>query len=378
MKRETKIVHGQKGYDKETGAISYPIYMSSTFRHPGFSRSTGYDYSRMQNPTREELECTLAALECGERCFAYSSGMAAITSVFYLFPGGSHILLSEDLYGGTPRLAAEFFAAHNIEFEFIDTSNLELVKSSIKENTKALFIETPSNPMMIVSDIQALADIIHAADGLFIVDNTFLTPMLQRPLTLGADISLHSGTKYLCGHNDIIAGFVIAKGEKIIEKLGLHYKSTGAILSPFDSWLMIRSIKTLSVRIQRQQENAGKIVDHLLTLANVTDVYYVGLADHAGYEITKKQTEGFGAMISFKVKTPEIAKEVLGKVKLIYFAESLGGVETLMTYPIAQTHAEVPKWLTSRVGIDERLLRLSVGIEDVADLIADLNQAFIS
>jgi cystathionine gamma-synthase len=376
LRENSKVVHGKKGFDKHTGAISYPLYMSATFAHPGVGQSTGYDYSRLQNPTREELEGTINNLEEGRRCLAYSSGMAAITAVFSVLPSGSHILLGEDLYGGTPRLANEYFQ-QNLEVEFIDTTDLELVKTKIRDNTSAIFIETPSNPMMLVSDIAELAKIIHGVGGYLIVDNTFFTPLFQKPLVLGADISLHSGTKYLCGHNDVIAGAVIVNDNpQLIEKLEKHYKSTGAILSPFDSWLMIRSIKTLSVRLERQQENARAVVKFLRGHKEVKEVYYVGLEDHPGYELNRKQASGTGAMISFKVSSEELVKKILRRVQLIYFAESLGGVESLMTYPIAQTHAEAPRWLTQKVGIDETLLRLSVGIEDVKDIIEDLEQAF--
>ncbi|HIT89418.1 MAG TPA: PLP-dependent transferase [Candidatus Merdenecus merdavium] len=375
MREDTRAVHGDKGYDKYTGAISYPLYMSATFAHPEVGKSTGYDYSRLQNPTREEVEETIKYLEHGCAGLAYSSGMAAITAIFAVLPARSHILLSEDLYGGTPRLANEYFADH-LEIEYVDTTDLELVKSKIKDNTKALFIETPSNPMMLVSDIAALADLIHQNQGYLIVDNTFLTPILQKPLDLGADVVVHSGTKYLCGHNDVIAGFiVVGDRQELIEALKQHYKSTGAILSPFDSWLMIRSMKTLSIRVKKQQENAEKLVDFLKNHKNVTKVYYVGMEDHPGYDLNKKQAAGAGAMISFKVRDAKKAKDVLKKIKLIYFAESLGGVESLMTYPLLQTHAEAPKELTQKVGIDDTLLRMSVGIEDLEDLIQDLQQA---
>ena len=376
MRDITLQVRGAKGYDPVTGAISFPIYQSATFRHPALHQSTGYDYSRVKNPTREELENSVAALERGSRCWAFSSGMAGIGALLKLFRTGDHILLSEDLYGGTVRICNAIYSKFGISFEYIDTSDIAVVKASIKNNTKAIFVETPSNPMMLVSDIAAISELAHAHQALLIVDNTFLSPHFQKPLTLGADIVIHSGTKYLCGHNDVVAGLVIVKEiPQVIEDLDLIYKSAGASLGPFDSWLMLRSIKTLALRVERQEKNALLLASWLKTLPTVTDVYYVGLKDHPSYELTLKQTTGFGGMISFKVKSAKIAAEALGKLKLVYFAESLGGVETLLTYPIEQTHAEAPKELLARVGVDDRLLRLSVGIEDVEDLKEDLEQA---
>ncbi|HIU64545.1 MAG TPA: PLP-dependent transferase [Candidatus Avacidaminococcus intestinavium] len=376
MKDRTIEVRGCKGYDRATGAISFPIYQSATFRHPALGESTGYDYSRVKNPTREELENTVALLEKGSRCWAFSSGMAAIGALLKLFNPGDHVILSEDLYGGTVRICNALYSKYNIAFEYVNTADLGAVKKAFKDSTKAVFIETPSNPMMLVSDIKAISEFAHLKGALVIVDNTFLSPHFQKPLLLGADLVVHSGTKYLCGHNDVIAGLVIAKAlPEVTELLDVIYKSEGASLGPFDSWLMLRSIKTLSVRLDRQTENALKIATWLKTVPTVTDVYYVGLPDHPSYQLSQAQTTGFGAMISFKVKTVAIAQQSLNKVKLVYFAESLGGVETLLTYPIAQTHAEAPRELLDKVGVDERLLRLSVGIEDVDDLITDLAQA---
>lgn len=369
-------VHGQHKFDA-TGAISTPIHLSATYRHPGFKMSTGYDYGRVANPTRDELEHTMCALERGERAWAVSSGMAAINLVLQLFKPGDHILLSEDLYGGTVRLADDIYSQYGIDFEYVNTANTELVKSKIRPATKGVFIETPSNPMMFVSDIAALAELAHANNAMLIVDNTFLSPHFQKPLTLGADIVVHSGTKYLCGHNDVIAGFVIVKEKDSFagKKLELLVKSEGPNLTPIDSWLMLRSIKTLGIRVERQAANAIKIAEWLKEQPLVTDVYYVGLEGHPGREVHRRQSTGDGSMISFKVKTADLAKDMLGRLKLICFAESLGGVESLLTYPIAQTHAEMPAELLAKTGLDDHLLRLSVGIEDVDDLIADLAQA---
>jgi cystathionine gamma-synthase len=293
-----------------------------------------------------------------------------------LFQPGDHILFSDDLYGGTFRIANEVYKNYGIDFELIDTSNLDEVAQSIKDNTVAIFIETPSNPMMKVADIAEISKLIKKNNGLLVVDNTFLSPYFQKPLLQGADIVLHSGTKYLGGHNDVIAGFVIIKeNDEIIEKMRKNYITVGAILSPNDSWLMIRGLKTLAVRLQRQEENAIKIANWLRTREEVDKVYYVGLEDHEGYEINKKQSKGFGSMISFTVKDKALVEQVLKKVKIIYFAESLGGVESLITYPIKQTHEATPEKLREKLGISDTLLRLSIGIEDIEDLIEDLGQA---
>ena len=376
MKDHSLEVHGCHDYDA-TGAISPTICLSATFRHPRFGESTGYDYGRVANPTREALEKTMALLEHGRRCWALSSGMAAVQLVFSLLSAGDHVVLSEDLYGGTVRLAEEVFRGYGITFEYVDVRDLDLVSERLRPETKLVFIETPSNPMMQIADIQALAALAHEKGALLAVDNTFLSPHFQKPLTLGADIVLHSGTKYLCGHNDVIAGFLVLRDAagKTAERIELLAKSAGPNLSALDSWLMLRSIKTLGVRIERQAENALALARWLDTLPEVTEVLYPGLPEHPGYALQKKQARGAGGMISFKVRCAEIAKASLGRLQLIAFAESLGGVETLLTYPIAQTHAEMPAALLARTGLDDKLLRLSVGIEDIEDLKADLQQA---
>ena len=365
MKDFSAEVHGCHTYDA-TGAITEPIYLSATFRHPAFRKSTGYDYGRMANPTRSVLEQTVALLEGGGRAWALSSGMAAINLVFSLCAAGDHVLLSEDIYGGTVRLANEIYAKYNIDFEYIDTRDTALVRAKMRPETKFVFIETPSNPMMFVTDIRAVADIAHAGGALLVADNTFLSPHFQKPLTLGADIVLESGTKYLCGHNDIICGFIAVRDadSDLATRIELLVKSEGPNLSTMDAWLMLRSIKTLGVRIERQAQSALMIAEWLRTLP-----------DHPGHALQKSQSTGFGGMISFKVQTPEIAQKCLAHLKLIAFAESLGGVETLLTYPLVQTHAEMPTELIRRTGLDNRLLRLSVGIEDVSDIEEDLAQA---
>ena len=376
MKDFSAEVHGCHTYDA-TGALTTPVYLSATFRHPAFRRSTGYDYGRVANPTRSALEQSIALLEGGGRAWALSSGMAAVNLIFALCRAGDHVLLPEDLYGGTVRLANEIYSRYGIDFEYIDMRDIALARSRMRKETKLIFIETPSNPMMFVTDIRALAEIAHAHRALLAADNTFLSPHFQKPLTLGADIVLESGTKYLCGHNDVICGTLTVRDadSDLAKEIELLVKSEGPNLAPMDSWLMLRSLKTLGVRVERQAESARAIAAWLRSLPEVTDVYYVGLSDHPQYALHQSQSTGCGGMISFKVKTPEIAQNVLAHLKLIAFAESLGGVESLLTYPIVQTHAEMPRDLITRTGLDDRLLRLSVGLEDVEDLKEDLAQA---
>jgi cystathionine gamma-synthase len=375
LKFETTAVHGSKGFDPLTGSISFPIYQTATFKHGGLNESTGYDYSRLQNPTREEVENTVARLEGAKFGAGFSTGVAAVTAVLSLFKPGNHILVSDDLYGGTFRLFRDIYGPYGIEHDFIDTTKLNDVIKNIKENTKAIFIETPSNPMMKVVDINEVVNIAKEKNLIVIVDNTFLTPYFQKPLNLGAHIVVHSGTKFLGGHNDTLAGFVVTNEEWINERIRFYEKSTGATLAPFDSWLILRGIKTLHIRMEKSQENAIEVAEFLKKHPKIKEVFYVGLPEHKGYEITKKQATGFGAMISFKVKNQEDVAKILKKVKVINFAESLGGVETLITYPHTQTHAEIPFEIKKKLGVTEDLLRLSVGIENINDLIEDLESA---
>lgn len=372
---ETRMVHGTCPFEPHTGAVSFPIYQSATFRHPGLNESTGYDYSRLQNPTREVLEKSIADLEEGTHGIAFSTGMAAITAVMSIFNPGDHIVLSEDLYGGTFRIAETVFKKYGLEFTFCDASRLELLNDAIKVNTKCIFVETPTNPTMRVTDIRALTEIAKAKNIITVIDNTFLTPYFQRPITLGADIVVHSGTKYLGGHNDTLAGFIITGNDQLADELKTYQMSSGAILSPFDSWLIMRGIKTLGIRMERQQQNAIAVAKWLRENSQVTKVYYVGLEDHEGYDISRKQTDGFGAMISFEVKDVSTVEKILKRVKVIMFAESLGGVESLITYPVVQTHAAIPEEFRKNIGLTDKLLRLSVGIESVEDIIEDLRQA---
>ncbi|URZ04931.1 trans-sulfuration enzyme family protein [Clostridium felsineum] len=374
-KFETKAVHGRSGFEIRTGSISYPIYQSSTFRHEGLNKSTGYDYSRTANPTRDEVEKTVADLENGKACLAYSSGMAAISGILTIFASGDHIIVSDDLYGGTYRIFEEIYKNYGIEVTYTDTTNISNIEKEIKNNTKAIYLETPTNPLMKITDIKEVSKLSKKHNALLIVDNTFMTPYYQKPLNLGADIVIHSGTKYLCGHNDALAGFVILNDEKLTEKLRFIQNSIGAVLAPFDSWLILRGIKTLHIRLDRQQENAIKIADFLKKQEKVIKVLYPGLEEHEGHDILKNEASGFGGMISFYVDSKETVEKILERVKVIIFAESLGGVESLITYPYTQTHADIPDNIRQRLGVTDKLLRLSVGIENAQDLIKDLKRA---
>lgn len=374
---ETKCIHleNQKATCDKSGAISFPIYQVATFAHPGVGNSTGYDYSRLQNPTREQVEKIVAALEEGVDAVAFSSGMAAIATVTELFRPGDHIIAEHDLYGGSVRLFQNISSKNGIEVTSIDF-NKENVGSYVKDNTKAIYIETPTNPMMNIIDIEEISKIAKKNNLLLIIDNTFLSPYFQNPLKLGADIVIHSGTKYLGGHNDALAGFAVAGTKEIAEKIRFLSKTTGATLASFDSWLILRGIKTLAIRMERAQENTIKLANWLKGQREVNKVIYPGLKEHPGHEIIRKQARGFGAMLTFEVESRELAEKILRKVRLIQFAESLGGVETLITYPITQTHADVPAETLKENGINDRILRLSVGIENVEDLICDLEEAF--
>lgn len=375
MDLNTLCIHGADNNTHHTGAVSVPIYQSATFAHPGVGMSSGYDYSRLQNPTREYLENTVAKLEGGVDALAFSTGMAAITTLMELFSIGDHIIASEDLYGGSVRLFEHISKKNGLTFDYLDTASIDNIKPLIRKETKAIYIETPTNPMMQVTDIAAASKLAREHNLLVIVDNTFLTPFYQKPLSLGADVVVHSGTKFLSGHNDTLAGFLVTDKPDISEKLRFIFKTTGACLSPFDSWLLIRGIKTLAIRMERQQQNALEVAGWMLTQPKIKKVFYIGLPDHPSYEVSKSQATGFGSMISFETDSSETAIKLLEKINLVLFAESLGGVETLMTYPMMQTHADVPEEERVARGINDRLLRLSVGIENVDDIIADLSQA---
>lgn len=373
----TRCLHLQEteGKTENYGSLSFPIYQTATYAHPGVGRSTGYDYSRLQNPTREHLEKIVAGLEYGKEAFALSTGMAAITLLFELFQPGDHIISEADLYGGSIRLFDNVSKKNGLKFTYLNCASDD-IESAIRPETKAVYIETPTNPMMNVCDIQKIANISKKHGLLLIVDNTFLSPYFQNPLLLGADIVIHSGTKFLGGHNDTLAGFIVTGNDEVIEKLRFLIKTTGAGLSPFDSWLLIRGIKTLGLRMERAQKNAIELSSWLKEQKAVKDVFYPGLPEHPGYEISKKQSRGFGSMITFNVDTKEHALKILEEVKMIKYAESLGGTETLITYPTTQTHADVPEEVRLRNGITPCTLRLSTGIEDVEDLKAELTEVF--
>lgn len=374
---DTKCLHLEEdeGDIKHYGAISYPIYQTATYAHEGVGKSTGFDYSRLQNPTREHLEKVVASLENGIDALAFSTGMAAITMLMELFQPGDHLIVDADLYGGSIRLFDNVSVKNGITFSRVDCYK-ENIEDYINEDTRAVYIETPTNPMMNVTDIEALAKITKKHQLLLIVDNTFLSPYLQNPLDLGADIVVHSGTKYLGGHNDTLAGFLVTNRDDISERLRFLIKTTGSGLAPFDAWLILRGIKTLGIRMERAQENAAKIAAWLKEQTAVVNVIYPGLPEHPGHNIMKKQARGFGAMLTFQVESREYALSVLEKVRMIRFAESLGGVETLITYPVTQTHADVPREIREKNGITEATLRLSVGIENVDDLLDELKDVF--
>ncbi len=372
---QTRLAQAGIGRDEKTGAISLPIHPSATYRHPAVGESTGYDYTRSGNPTREALEELLADMEGGERGLAFASGMAALTCLFLNFASGDHLVLSEDLYGGTYRVLDRIFSRFNLTVSYVDTTKIDNISAAITEQTKGILIETPGNPLLGISDIRAIAKLCQARGLLFIVDNTFMTPLLQRPLELGADIVVHSATKYFGGHNDLCAGVLVARDKKIGDELYFLQNSTGPILPPQDSWLLVRSLKTLALRLERQCRNAQVIAEWLQVQPQVEQVYFPGLPAHQGYQLVQEQADGFGAMLSFRVSSPARARQVLERIRLISFAESLGGVESLLTLPAIQTHGDIPAAERQRLGICDALLRLSVGCEDVNDLLADLQQA---
>ena len=375
MKFETLCLHSDNNEKDEWGSIAHPICQSATFVHKGVDVESDYSYSRLSNPTRRHVEKLVAKLEGGYDSCAFSSGMTAITVSLLLLEPGDHVIASDDLYGGALRLFNNICKTNGIEFDFVNTSNVDDVKSYVKKNTKLFYIETPSNPLMQVTDLKAISEIAHNIGAYLFVDNTFLTPYFQRPFELGADIVLHSGTKYLGGHNDTLAGFVVCKTKELYERILFNSKTIGGQLSPFDSFLIERGINTLPLRMDKINDNAIKIANFLKSCNSIEKVYYVGLEDSLGYDITLKQSKGFGGMISIQVKSKELAHKILKDVKIFQYAESLGGVDSLITYPMLQTHADVPEEERNRRGINDRFLRISVGIENVDDLISDLKQA---
>jgi cystathionine gamma-synthase len=375
MKIESRLAQIGSISDPVTGAVNYPIYQSTAFRHPRLGQSTGFDYSRTKSPTRSVLEQAFADLESGDGGFACSSGMAALQTVFALFSMGDHLLVSLDLYGGTYRLLEQIMTRFGVTSSYVDTNDLDALEANRKPNTKAIIIETPTNPLMMVTDLAKVSGWAKSHGLLTIVDNTLLTPFYQRPLELGCDITVHSATKYLGGHNDVLAGLIATKGKELTEQVAFLHNSLGAVLGAQDSWLLMRGMKTLALRMERHQANALALSQYLQQHPAIAQVYYPGLADHPGYAISREQASGNTGIFSFKVKNAAYVEPILRHIRLIAFAESLGGVESLMTYPAVQTHADIPLEIRNQVGVDDRLLRFSVGIEHVDDLIADLGQA---
>ena len=380
MKFNTKVIHGGQHYDPATGAVMPPVYQTSTFvqSSPGKPINPDYEYSRAANPTRSALESSLASIENGAKGLAFSSGLAATDCLIRLFKSGDEIIAMDDLYGGTYRMFTRIFKDSGIKFHFIDMNDLQKVESLINENTKLIWVETPTNPLMKLADIAEIAKITKKHNILFAVDNTFATPYLQKPLDLGADVVMHSATKYLGGHSDVIAGALVIKDKELGEKLHFQQFASGATLGPMDSFLVLRGIKTLSLRVQRHCENGAKVAEYLNNHPAVATVYYAGLPSHPYHEIAKKQMKnGFGGMVSFTFKSgkKEDAIAFLEKVKVFTLAESLGGVESLANHPALMTHASIPEEKRKEIGITDDLVRLSVGIEDAEDLLSDLERA---
>ena len=372
---ETALIHGGIYGDSQTGAVNVPIYQTSTYEQKALEENTGWEYSRTGNPTRAALESLIAELEKGKAGFAFGSGMAAITAVLSLFHSGDKILISSNVYGGTFRVLDKIFKNFEISYSIEDTTDLDTLNSRITPEVKAILIESPANPLLTVTDIAGVAAIAKKHGILSIVDNTFMTPYLQRPIELGADIVIHSATKYLGGHSDVVAGLVVVNSDALAERLAFIQNATGGVLGPFDSFLQIRGIKTLGVRLDRHVENAEKAAAYLKTHKAVRKVYYPGLPDAQGYEINKKQAKNGGAMISFELYENYNIRKFFSSLKIIALAESLGGVESLVCHPASMTHASIPYEVRQRVGITDGLIRLSIGIENIQDLLEDLDRA---
>ncbi|MCA0986146.1 bifunctional cystathionine gamma-lyase/homocysteine desulfhydrase [Guptibacillus algicola] len=375
MKPKTKLIHGGITGDPQTGAVSVPIYQVSTYKQEAVGKFNGYEYSRTGNPTRHALEELIKDLENGYAGFAFGSGMAAITSVMMLFNSGDHVVMTDDVYGGTYRVMTKVLNRLGIDSTFVDTTDIDAVEQAIKPNTKAVFIETPTNPLLKVTDISKVSKKAKEHDLLMIVDNTFNTPYWQNPIDHGADIVLHSATKYLGGHSDVVAGLVVVNSKSLAEELHFVQNSAGGILGPQDSWLLIRGLKTLGVRMEEHEKNTAKIVQFLSDHPDVEKIYYPGLSTHPGNNIAVNQSRGFGGMVSFDIGSAEKADELLSKVKYFTLAESLGAVESLISVPARMTHASIPKDRRDELGITEGLVRISVGLEDAEDLIEDLKNA---
>lgn len=376
IKIESRLAQIGSVSEPITGAVSFPIYQSTAFRHPRLGQSTGFDYARTKSPTRTVLEQAIAELESGDAGFASSSGMASLQTIFALFSQGDHLLVSLDLYGGTYRLLEKVISRFGVTATYVDTNDLKALEANLQQGTKAVLIETPTNPLMMITDLSKVCAWAKSRGLISIVDNTLLTPFFQRPLELGADIIIHSATKYLGGHNDVLAGLIVTKGKDLSERIAFLHNTIGAVLGPQDSWLMMRGMKTLALRMERHQFNAIKMASFLSKHPMVDQVYYPGLENHPHYDIQKCQSSGNTGILSFKMKDARSIESILRNIRLIAFAESLGGVESLMTYPAVQTHADIPEEIRRQIGVDDRLLRFSVGIEHIDDLIADISRAF--
>ncbi|MHA0856645.1 trans-sulfuration enzyme family protein [Paenibacillus sp. CMAA1364] len=371
----TRLLHFGSEIDRTTGASSVPIYQASTFHHEDIYNPPEYDYSRSGNPTRQALEDYIAVLEGGVRGFAYSSGMAAISSTFMILSSGDHIIVTEDVYGGTYRLLTSILNRLGIETTFVDMTDIELVKKAIKPNTKAVYMETPSNPTLKITDIATITEWAKEHELITILDNTFMTPYYQRPIEMGVDIVLHSATKFLSGHSDVLAGLAVVRTEALGASLKQLQNGLGTVLGPQDSWLLIRGMKTLEARMRQSEISAGLLATWLSERTDITNVFYPGLAGHPGREIHETQSTGYGALVSFDVGSGDRAKRVLNKVQLPLVAVSLGAVESILSYPAMMSHAAMPKDVRAERGITDGLLRFSVGLEHIDDLIDDLNQA---
>jgi cystathionine beta-lyase/cystathionine gamma-synthase len=372
----TDCIHAGQEPEPVTGAVTYPIFQTSTYVQPRLGEHKGYEYARTKNPTRSVLEANLAALERGKHGHCFASGMSAIDVVFRTLAKGDHVVAGENMYGGSYRLFSKVLEKFGLEFSYVDTSKVEAVRAAIRANTKIVFLETPTNPMMTLTDIAACSEVAHRAGALVVVDNTFCSPYLQRPIELGADVVVHSTTKFLNGHSDSVGGAVVTNSEELAEKIGFLQNAVGAILSPFDSWLVLRGVKTLAVRMKQHEKNGRAMADYLVRQPKAKKVYYPGLPGHPQHDLAKRQMNGFGAMISFDLGSYADAKKFLDRVRLCSLGESLGGVETLISHPETMTHASVPVADRQRLGITAGLVRISVGIEDVEDLIADVENAF--
>jgi cystathionine beta-lyase/cystathionine gamma-synthase len=373
----TRAVHAGQAPDPSTGAIVTPVYQTSTYVQPKLGEPLhGYEYARVQNPTREAMEANIAALEGGEHGAAFASGMAAIEAIIKRLSAGEHVVYEENVYGGTHRMFAQVFSRLGLSFTPVDSRDLDALKAAMRAETRIVLIETPTNPMMRIADIRAIARIAHAAGARLVVDNTFASPYNQQPLSLDADLVVHSSTKYLNGHADVVGGIVVTNSDEIADDLRFLQKATGGIPGPWDSWLVLRGTKTLHLRMEAHNRNGQRVAEWLESRDDVERVYYPGLASHPQHQLARRQMRGFAGMVSFEMGSLERARKVAESTKLFALAESLGGVESLVNHPASMTHASVPKEMRDRMGVSDGLLRLSVGVEDADDLIADLEQAF--